>query len=444
VKVAMKKLPLALLCLGLTGTFAAADEARPANWPHWRGPLANGTSADGDPPVTWDEKTNVKWKVALPGRGSSTPIVWGDRLFVLAAVDTGRQAVAADIPRPDPRYKTKTNPPTTYHQFLVLCLDRRTGKELWRRVAAERVPHEGRQPTHTYAAGSPVTDGRFLYVSFGSYGVFCYDLDGKLQWQRELGTMYTRFAWGEASTPALFGDTLVVDWDHEGPSFIVALDARTGKTRWKKDRDEPTGWATPCIVTHQGRTQVIVNGTKRARGYDLATGEVLWECGGQTVNAIPSPLVYDGLAICMSGYTGAAAYAIPLDARGDLTGTDKIAWKHSRGTPYVPSPLLVGDRLYFTSVNDPRLTCLDAKTGKVLMDRQRLPELSSLYASPVAAKGRMYFVGRDGTTLVLRHGDKLEVLAVNRLEQPIDASPVVVGRQLFLRGERCLYCLEAE
>jgi outer membrane protein assembly factor BamB len=410
-------------------------------WPHWRGPLATGEAPRADPPLTWDEKTNVRWKVKLPGRGSSTPIVLGDRVFVLAAADTGRKAAPDDLPKQDPRFERKTSPPSTYHQFLVLCLDRATGKERWRKVAAEAVPHEGHHPTHSYAAGSPVTDGRRLYVSFGSRGVFCYDLDGKLIWQRDLGVMWTRLAWGEASTPAVHGDTVVVVRDHEGQSGIVALDARTGKTRWQKDRDEPTAWSTPLIVEHGGRAQVIVNATNKSRAYDLETGEIVWQCGGHTVNTIPSPVVHDGLAICVSGYRGSLAWAVPLASKGEMTG--KETWKHGRGTPYVPSPLLAGGRLWFTSTNTSVLTILEARTGKVVLDRERLPNVSSFYASPVAAKGRVYFVGRDGTTLVVRQDAKAEPLAVNRLDDQTDASPALAGRQLFLRGHGHLYCLEA-
>jgi outer membrane protein assembly factor BamB len=420
------------------------SEDRLDNWPQWRGPLACGAAPHGSPPVKWDENTNVRWKTPLPGRGSATPIVWGDRVFVLTAIDTGRKAEVAALPRPAAGLEKRTQPPQTYHRFVILCLDRRTGKVRWERTAAEQVPHEGHHPTHSYAAASPTTDGRYLYASFGSHGVYCYDLEGTLRWKRDLGRMETRLGWGEGSSPVLNGDTLVVNWDHEGPSFIVALDARTGKTRWRADRDEKTSWATPLVVEHKGRSQVIVNATKRVRSYDLATGKVLWECGGQTVNAIPSPVTDGTDVICMSGYRGAFACAIPLDSSGDVTDSSKVVWRSTRGTPYVPSPLLAGDRIYFTQGNSPQLTCRNAKTGAVLIDRERLPALSSLYASPVGAAGRVYVVGRDGTTVVIRQGDKLEVLAVNRLNDPTDASPAVAGDQLFLRGEKYLHCLEAD
>jgi outer membrane protein assembly factor BamB len=443
----MGKSTVLALCTCLFAAPAGAgpfSEDRLDNWPQWRGPLASGAAPRGNPPLRWDANTNVRWKTPLPGRGSATPVVWGDQVFVLTAVDTGRGADPADLPKPAAGLEKRTQPPRTYHRFVVLCIDRGTGKVRWERTAAEQVPHEGHHPTHSYAAASPTTDGRHLYASFGSHGVYCYDLAGNLRWKRDLGRMETRLGWGEGSSPVLHGDTLVVNWDHEGQSFIVALDARTGQTRWKADRDEKTSWSTPLVVGHNGRAQVIVNATNRVRSYDLATGKVLWECGGQTVNAIPAP-VSDGTAvICMSGYRGAFACAIPLDSSGDVTDSSKVVWRCTRGTPYVPSPLLVGGRLYFTQANNPQLTCLNAKTGAVLIDRERLPAVSSLYASPVGAAGRVYVVGRDGTTVVLRQGDKFEVLAVNRLNDPVDASPAVAGKQMFLRGEKYLYCLETE
>jgi outer membrane protein assembly factor BamB len=412
------------------------------NWPHWRGPLANGNAPRGKPPLKWDAKTNVRWKTPIPGRGASTPIVWGDKVFVLTAIDTGREAAEKDIPPAREGFTKKTSAPTTYHQFVVLALNRKSGKVLWKRVAAERVPHEGHHPTHSYAAGSPTTDGRYLYASFGSYGVFCYDLDGKLQWKHDLGRLETRLGWGEASTPVIHGDTLVINCDQEGKSFIVALNAKTGKPRWKKARDEVTSWATPLVVERGGKTQVIVSATKRVRSYDLATGKVLWECGGQTVNVIPSPVLRDDAVICMSGYRGAAAAAIRLDSKGDVTGTAKVLWTYDRGTPYVPSPVLVGNRLYFTQGMQGFLTCLDVRTGKVLLDRKRLPGLANVYASPVAASGRVYIVDRNGRTVVVKESDKAEVLATNKLGEGVDASPAVVGKQLFLRGEKYLYCIE--
>jgi outer membrane protein assembly factor BamB len=425
-------------------TFLGGDPQPTQQWPHWRGPLATGAAPNADPPTIWDEKTNVRWKVAVPGRGSSTPVIWGDRVFVCTAVDTGTVAKAADIPKPDPKLEIKTKPPNTYHEFILLCYDRNTGKVLWQKTAARRVPHEGHHPSHSYAAGSPTTDGKHVWVSFGSYGVYCFTVEGKLVWERDLGLIHSRLGWGEASTPVLHKDALILNWDQEVGSRLIVLEAASGKTRWEVARDEPTTWNTPLVVEHKGVTQVIINGTNKARSYDLATQKVLWECGGQTLNSIPSPVAADGVAYVMSGYKGALAVAVPLDARGDLTGSDKLLWKHNRGTPYCPSPLLVDGKLYFTQANDNLLTCLDAKTGKVLIDKVRLDSVTSFYASPVAAGGRVYLVDREGVTLVLRQATKVEVLATNKLDDPIDASPAVVGRQLFLRGHNWLYCIEAK
>lgn len=437
----MKKLLPLCLFLGLLALTARAAEPTD-NWPQWRGPFANGMAPGGDPPVKWDAQTNIKWKTAIPGKGSSTPIIWGDRIFLLTAVDTGKQAAPADLVKAEGGFDRKTSAPTTYHEFVVLCLDRKDGKVLWQQTAAKQVPHEGRHPTHSYAAFSPTTDGKYLYASFGSRGVYCYDLDGKFQWKRDFGRMNTRYGWGEGASPALHGETLIVPWDQEKNSFVAALDARTGETRWKVDRDEPTSWATPLVVEHQGRTQVILNGTNKVRSYDLATGAVIWQCGGQTINAIPSPLRFGDSVICVSGYRGAFGCAVPLDAKGDVTG--KVLWKTARGTPYVPSPLLAGDRLYFTALNSAALTILNAKTGETVLGGERLPGLGTLYASPVCAGDRIYLPDRDGTTLVFKKSDKLEVLATNRLDDPIDASPAVIGKQLFLRGEKYLYCIEGK
>ncbi len=443
----MRCCPIALLaCWVLSISARAADVPKEQlhNWHQWRGPLASGMAPQGDPPLKWDDQTNVKWKTALPGKGSATPVAWNDRVFVLTAVDTGRVAATADRPKANDRFVKRTNAPKTYYKFLILCLDRKTGKVLWQRTAAEQVPHEGTHPTHSYAAASPTTDGKFVYASFGSRGIYCYDLEGKLRWKRNLGLMQTRYGWGEGTSPVIHGDTVIVNWDHEGPSVLVALDARTGETHWKVDRKEPSSWATPLVVEHQGKTQVIVNGKNRVRSYDLRTGKVLWDCGGQTINAIPSPVAAGGVVYCMTGYRGSAAYAIPLNATGDITDQGKTLWSYNRGTPYVPSPLLAGDRLYFTQGNNPLLTCLNTKTGKAVIDRQRLPGLNTLYASPAGARDRIYITDREGTTLVIRRADKLEILATNRLDEPIDASPVIVGKQLFLRGHKHLYCLEAK
>jgi outer membrane protein assembly factor BamB len=430
--------------LAVTPTVRAADfdTAKYQNWHHWRGPDANGAAPKADPPTKWDAATNIRWKAELPGRGSATPIVWGGRVFVLTAVKTDREAPAGELPKPDPRFQKKTDPPTHFHKFLVLCFDRNTGRKLWERVAAERVPHEGHHASHSYAAGSPTTDGERLYVSFGSFGTYCYDFDGNLLWSRDLGRLNTRLGWGEAVTPVFHKGSLLLNYDQEADATLFCLDAATGKTKWAAKRDEKTSWNTPLVAEFGGKTQVVVNGTNRIRSHDLATGEMLWSCGGMTTNPIPSPVRVGDAVVCMSGYGPGQAVSVPLNARGDL-GTDwKVNWRHKGGTPYVPSPLLAVGRLYFTQMNDNLLTVLDAKTGRPVIEKERLPQVRNFYASPITAGGRVYLVDRSGTTVVLKAGDGLDVLAVNKLEDPIDASPVAVGKQLFLRSEKHLYCLE--
>ncbi len=339
--------------------------------------------------------------------------------------------------------RAKTVPDEFFYRFLVTCLDRTNGKLLWQRSAIEEVPHEGRHETNTYASGSPTSDGERLYVSFGSRGLFCYSLQGELLWQVDLGNMRTRYGWGEAITPALSKELLIVNWDQEEGSFLMGLDKKTGKTRWKTDRSqEVTSWNTPLVTTVEGKELIVVNGTGSAKGYDAKNGEVLWECGGQTTNAIPSPVRYGETVICMSGYRGSCACAIPLQSRGDVTGTDKVKWRIAQGTPYVPSPVITGQRLLFTAGNSDVLSCVDVRTGQSLMDRKRLSGVKTLYASPIAANGYLYYLGREGTAVVLRDDETLQTIAVNQLEGTFDASPVAVDHQLFLRSWNKLYCLQ--
>ena len=269
-------------------------------------------------------------------------------------------------------------------------------------------------------------------------------MNGTEIWKRDLGDMQTRNGFGEGSSPTLHGNTLVVPWDHEGPSFIAALNAATGETRWKVDRDEPTTWATPLVVEHAGRTQVITNGTVRVRSYDLATGELIWECGGQATNPIPSPVALDGVAFCMTGYRGYAVYALPLDATGDISDTQRILWHRTDTGPYISSPVLYGGQVYVTKSREAILSSFDAKSGTPVFGPRRLPGLGKLYSSPVATADRIYFTDRNGTTLVIKHGTELDVLATNKLDEGIDASLAIVGDQLFVRGERHLYCIAAD
>jgi outer membrane protein assembly factor BamB len=305
------------------------------------------------------------------------------------------------------------------------------------------LPDEQGHYTGSLASSSPVTDGEHLYVSFGSFGLYCLKLDGTLVWQADFGKMQSLHGHGEGSSPALHNETLVVNWDHEGKSFIVALDKRSGKERWKSSRNEVTSWATPIIVEHGNTRQVIVSGTNRVRGYDLETGEVLWECGGLSSNIVASPVFGEGMVFAGSSYDKRALIAIRLDgAAGDITGSQQIAWSRFRGTPYVPSPLLYEGGLYFLAHYQGILTRVDATTGADQPGSIRLQGIKNVYASPVAAAGRVYVTDLEGTTIVVSSGALPRLLTLNRVSEPVSASAAIAGRQMFLRGDRHLYCLE--
>jgi outer membrane protein assembly factor BamB len=508
------------------------------NWPQWRGPLGTGAAPSANPPSEWSETKNVRWKVKIPGEGSSTPIIWGNRVFVETAIPTGKKVDSAatktqetaksDSPPPQSsgrlvdrfdvnkdgkisraevpegslrdifdrmveRYKLDPakvytreelekamggaesepaakaqNPqrpgdgqrrpgggpggpggpggmrgakPTELYQFALLCLDRQTGKVIWQQTACEELPHEGHHPTGSFAASSPVTDGKHIYAYFGSRGLYCYDMDGTLVWKKDFGDMRIANGFGEGSSPALAGAAIIVQWDNEGDSFIIALDKATGETLWKKPREERTSWSTPLLVEHDGRSQIVTAATRKVRSYDLGSGDIIWECAGLGPNTIPSPVASDGMVYAMSGFQRNALLAIRLGAQGDLTESKSVVWKLNKGTPYVPSPLLYEDRLYFFAGTNPVLSCYDAKSGTALVETIRLDGMQGVYASPVGAGGRVYLVSREGVTLVIKRSDKFEKLATNRLDERFDASPAIAGNEIYLRGHEYLYCI---
>jgi outer membrane protein assembly factor BamB len=424
----------------LTSVLAAPDPTAEHFWPQWRGPYATGVSKYANPPTEWSETNNVRWKVEIPGRGSASPIVWGDRVFVLSAVPAGLTGEASHVPRGGVQ-------PRDVHQFIVLAIDRRTGKVIWERTARELQPHEAsHQQNGTYASSSAITDGQHVYAWFESQGMYVYDMDGKLIWEKDLGDKKMRNQFGEGSTPVLYGDRLVIVWDHiAGPSFVVALDKHTGKELWRVERQEIDTWATPLVVDVGGHPQVIVSGKNRLKSYDLETGTIVWESPGVTMNPIPSPVYGDGMVFVTSGFQGNNLKAIRLaDAKGDLTGSSAIVWTLDRDTPYVPSPLLYDGILYLLKTNSGLLSAFDAKSGKPHYQLQRLEGLPEVFASPVGAQGRVYLTGRDGVSLVIRNAPAFEVLAKNTLDDGFDASPALVDNEIYMRGYKSLYCIAAK
>jgi outer membrane protein assembly factor BamB len=414
-------------------------------WHQWRGPFMTGESPGGDPPLEWSETKNIKWKISIPGKGHASPVIWGDQIFVLTAVETDKDTKpAGQSESQQPGHRgMPINRTTKVHKFVIFAVNRHDGKILWERTAKEEAPQEGTHQMGSWASHSPVTDGEHVYAYFGSRGLFCFDMQGNLKWERDFGQLNKRMNFGEGSSPALYGDRIIVNWDHEGQSFIIALDKKTGKDVWKVDREERTSWATPLVVENNGKLQVVTSATKLVRSYDFATGELIWECSGMTQNAIPSPMEADGILYVMSGFRGNALLAIDLSkAKGNIVDSDAIVWKHDKDTPYAPSGLLFDNKLYFLRSNNGILSCFDAKNGKEFYSNQRLEGMGNVFASLVVAKDRIYVVGQKGTMYVIKHGPAFEVLAKSNLDDNFNASPAIVGSALYLRGYKNLYCVE--
>jgi outer membrane protein assembly factor BamB len=426
------------------------------HWPQWRGPFFNGVARTGAPTEFGDAK-NVKWKIAIPGRGFSTPIIWGDKIFLTTAVPTGK----VTKPEAPPQPADGQNPAQAggrrgggggpgggagegeEHKFVVMCLDRKTGKTLWERVAKVAIPHEGYHRTYgSFASNAPLTDGKFVYASFGSRGIYCYDLNGKLAWEKDLGVkMRMRLGFGEGVAPTLHGNLLIHPFDQESGSFVVALDKRNGKEMWRVARDEISAWSTPLVIDHKGKKQVVLSASKRVRAYDPESGKVIWECGGLGSNVIPHPVQHNDILLTMSGHRDPKLMAIRLGREGDLTGTDALLWSQTRGTSYTASPVLQDNKFYALTDNGV-LSCFNATTGEPYYHQKRLPQADSFKASPVAAGGKLYLASESGMVTVIKMGEQFEVLANNTFEdQVFIASPIVADGDLFLRSKTHFFCI---
>ncbi len=418
-------IPLCVLATLWVTTFAQAE-----NWPHWRGPSPDGIltgnpPAAANPPVEWSVDKNVRWKVAVPGAGSGSPVVWEDQVFVTTAIPTGN--ASGRLPELD---------------FVTMAVDRKTGEINWKEVAVRATPHQATHSTNGFASASPCTDGELVYSHFGSRGLYAYTIDGKPVWKRDdLGQMQTRNDFGEGSSPTIAGDKLLVPWDHEGDSFLFCLNKATGETIWKTPRDEPTCWATPMVIKHDDKYQVVMNGQTMARSYDLTTGEELWRCGGQTQRPVATPVANETSVFVGSGFRGSFLASFDPSGRGDVEGTSNVQWSIHRDTPDIASLLLSGDRLYFHKAKTGLISCVNAATGKPNFTTQRVPAIRTTYASPVAAGGNVYLTGRGGTVVVIKDSDNFEVVAENSLGEGIDATPAVCDDEIFVRTSKHLFCI---
>lgn len=413
-------------------TIGAEPSNYAANWPNWRGPGHRGVAATAAP-LHWSKTQNVKWKAAIPGKGHSTPVIWGEKLFLTTAVPV-------ESPN-DPAVLTGAR--IVPHKFTVICFDRNTGKVLWERVATTQTPHEGFHDTYgSFASNAPITDGEHVYAYFGSRGLYVYDLEGNLAWKKDFGVkMQMRRGFGEGAAPVLHGNTIVIVFDQEAGSFILAIDKRNGKELWRKSRDEVSTWAQPLVVEHQGREQVIANGDNRVRSYDLKTGELIWECAGLGTNAIPVPVQFEDMVIVMTGHREPNLLTIRLGGKGDITGSEFVVWTNDRGNSYSASPVLQDGMLYVLTDRG-MLSNFDARTGAKHYHQQRLPQPYQFKASPTAADGKLYLASEAGDVIVVNMGKTFEVLATNKMpDQTFIASPVVVGGDLYLRSQDTLYCI---
>jgi outer membrane protein assembly factor BamB len=427
----------------VAGIVAAGSTLSAQQWPAFRGANASGV-ADGAPaPTRWNAATgeNVLWKAAVAGVAVSSPIVWGDRVFVSTAVGSDpkagiRTGLYGDVEPVADQSK---------HQWRLIALDRRSGKVVWDRLAHEGVPKTKRHPKSSQASPTPVTDGRRVIVSFGSEGVYAYDFDGKLLWQRDLGVLNAGwfydpdYEWGLGSSPIIWNGLVIVQCDIQKDSFIAAFDVATGAPKWRTAREEIPSWSTPSIYEADGRAELVTQATTFSRGYDPATGKELWRLGGNSEIAIPTPVMAPGLIIVTNGYRGVQPiYAIKPGSRGDLTlkgeetTSSAIQWSTRRGGPYIPTPVLYRDQLYVLQ-NNGVVATYNVATGQRIY-QERLGNGGSFSASPVAADGKVYFTSEDGDVFVVKAGPAYELLATNAIGEILMASPAISNGVLFFRG----------
>ncbi len=418
------------------------------NWPGWRGPDSLGVSSAKGIPVKWDLAQNVKWKVEVPGLGHSSPIVWGNRVFVTTAVssDPKEDYWEKGFPR------INRGPDAAEISWKVLCFDRDTGKLLWEQTAIRKKPVNARHTKNSYASQTPVTDGTYVYVFFGDQGMYCYDFQGKLIWSRDLGSFTMRNGWGMGSSPIVYKDLVIQTCDQEtGGSFIIALKKNTGETAWKVDRDELSSWSTPFLYLLGTRPELIVNATKAIRSYDPATGKLWWECRGPaTAITTPTPTFSNGLIIVSSGFIVEQVRPVTAfrpGANGDITIKDgetkssNIAWRQMAAAPYIPSPIAYGDYIYVL-LDQGFIACYEVNTGKEVYGKQRIDIGAGFSASPVAVDGKLYCGSEDGDVYVIKAGPQYELLAKNSLGEGIMASPAVSDGKMFIRTIKSLYCIQ--
>jgi outer membrane protein assembly factor BamB len=444
----MRRLIWIVICGAATVPLSAQQ------WPGFRGTNASGV-ADGPPTaVSWNTTTgeNVLWKTPVQGVAVSSPIVWGNRVFVSTAISS------------DPNVGIKTGlygdvEPITdqsKHTWHLIALDKSTGKVLWDQVAHEGIPKTKRHPKSSQASPTPVTDGTRVVVSFGSEGLYAYDFDGKQLWKQDLGVLNAGwfydpdYEWGIGSSPIIWKNFVIVQCDIQKDSYIAAFDVATGKQAWRTAREEIPSWSTPTVIESNGRAELVTQATKFTRGYDPATGKELWRLAGNSEITIPTPIAGPGFVIVTNGYRGVQPiFAIKPGAAGDITlqpdqtSSDSIAWSTNRGGPYIPTPLVYGDQLYVL-LNNGALAAYTAATGKRIYQERLGGTGGSFSASPVAADGKLYLTSEDGDIYVVKAGPTYEMLAKNSIGEVVMATPAISDGIIIVRGLKNVYAIGAK
>ena len=425
-----------------------AGANRVEGWPQFRGPGSTGVAESAGLPETWSTTQNVRWKAAIPGHGWSSPIAWGDRVFVTSVIPSG----PVEAPKGGLYFGGERPAPTVEHRWMVYAIDWNTGKIVWEQEAHRGIPPASRHLKNTYASETPTTDGQRLYVSFGNVGLFAYDFNGKQLWRMPFQLKPMRYGWGTAASPVLHAGRLYFVNDNDSGSYLTAIDAATGKTVWLVERKEGSNWSTPYIWQHKGRTEIVTTGTGAVRSYGL-DGELLWSLSPMSSIVIPTPFSTFDLLYVASGYVGdqvRPVYAIKPGANGDIslkpgeTSNASVAWSLPQGGPYNPSPIVYGD-YYYTLFDRGFFTAHDAKTGKEIYTKVRLdPAAGAFTASPWAYNGKLFAMSEDGVTYVIEAGPQYKLLGRNSLDEFTMASPAIHRDSLIVRTASALYRISGQ
>jgi outer membrane protein assembly factor BamB len=435
---------LGLVAMGSKLVAAVGSGQGTYNWPQWRGPAGSGISSERDLPLEWSPTKNVKWKTKLPGKGHSSPIVWGNRLFITTEIEggvvEGAQAVRHVRNGQEYRHPDAVGADRE-HELRLLCVDVETGKVLWDRTLHQGTVYDDRHRKNTYASPTPATDGTYVFAFFDAEGIFCFDFNGKRIWKKSPARI-AKGGMGPGTSPVLFDNLVILQCDQEygEGSFIAGLEKATGKEVWRVPRKHRRTWATPLVVRNPDRPELIASGAESVISYDPATGKELWHCEGVVSNPIPSPVSGHNIVVVSAGSAAKRAIAVRLGGSGNLTGTNSIAWKYDKGTAYVPSPILYDDYLYLMT-DSGIITCLDVRTGEVKYSGGRVPVPASFKASPVAFDGKILLSSEDGDTFIVKAGPVFEIIGTNSIGEPVYSSPAISNGKIFIRGDKHLYCI---